>query len=326
MRRSVMARNRQPNQVNRREWLKAACGALALAPAIASAKDRIREKAKKNIKLAIFGRTYSALPLEQAAQKIKADGFHGVILDFDYADVHFDPLAPDWGAAEKITECFGRHGIKIGGLASYYNVVDPDIARRERGEKHMQVMIANWKRLGSPIIATGSGSLNPKSEWLESPENGTENAYLQCRSNLEKLVKQAEKTGAMLAIEPYWHNVIDSVERAERLFREVNSPSLKLVMDPCNYFRKEDLPKMQPMLEDIFRRLGRRIVLAHGKDVKAAANGTDLPAAGLGVLDYPLFLRLLAQLNREIYLVVEHLKLEDVPRVRDFVLSQFERV
>jgi len=321
-----MARDRQPNQVNRREWLKAACGALALAPAIAPAEDRIREKAKKNLKLAIFGRTYSALPLEQAAQKIKADGFRGVILDFEYADVHFDPIAPDWGAAKRITECFGRHGIEIGGLTSYYNVVDPEIARRERGEKHMQFMIANWKRLGSPIIATGTGSLNPKSEWLESPENATENAYLQCRSNLEKLVKQAEKTGAVVAIEPYWRNVIDSVERTERLFREVNSPSLRLVMDPCNYYRKENLAKMQPILEDIFRRVGQRTVLAHAKDVKAAANGTDLPAAGLGVLDYPLFLRLLAQLGREVYLVVEHLTLEDVPRVRDFVLSQLERV
>jgi sugar phosphate isomerase/epimerase len=72
--------------------------------------------------------------------------------------------------------------------------------------------------------------------------------------------------------------------------------------------------------------VGQRIVLAHAKDVKAGANGTDLPAAGLGVLDYPLFLRLLAQLDRAVYLVVEHLTLEDVPRVRDFVLSQLERV
>lgn len=321
-----MAQDRHPDQVNRREWLLAACGALVLAPAITAAEDGIREKVKKNLKLAIFGRTYSALSLEHAAQKIKADGFHGVILDFEYADVHFDPVAPDWGAARKITECFGRNGIKIAGLASYYNVVDPDVTRRQRGEMHMQFMITNWKRLGSPIIATATGSLNPKSEWLESPENATEGAYLQCRSSLQKLVKRAEKTGAVVAIEPYWRNVIDSVERTERLFREVNSPSLKLVMDPCNYFRKEDLPKMQSMLENIFRRVGQWTVLAHAKDVKAAADGTALPAAGQGVLDYPLFLRLLAQLDREVYLAVEHLTLGDVPRVRDFILSQFERV
>lgn len=321
-----MAQDHRPALFDRREWLKAACGALALAPTIAPAGEGIKEKARKNLKLAIFGRTYSSFPVEQAAQRIKADGFRGVALDFDFADVRFDPMAPNWEAAKKITRCFEKQGIKIAGLTSYYNVVDPDVSRRERGENHMLFMIANWKRLGSPIIATGTGSLNPKSEWLESPENATEKAYLQCRSSLQKLAIAAEKTGAIVAIEPYWRNVIDSVERTERLFREVNSSSLRLVMDPCNYYRKEDLARMQPLLEDMFKHVGQMSAIAHAKDVKAAADGTDLPAAGLGVLDYPLFLRLLAQLDREIYLVVEHLTMEDVPRARDFILSQLERV
>ena len=97
-------------------------------------------------------------------------------------------------------------------------------------------------------------------------------------------------------------------------------------MDPCNYFRPEELPQMQPMLEDMFRRLGDRIVIAHAKDVKAAPSGTDLPAAGLGVLDYPLFLRLLAKLNRPLDLVIEHLTLPDVPRARDFVKGHLAKV
>jgi hypothetical protein len=44
------------------------------------------------------------------------------------------------------------------------------------------------------------------------------------------------------------------------------------------------------------------------------------------VLDYPLYLRLLAQLDREVYLSVEHVGLADVARARDYVLSQFERI
>ena len=97
-------------------------------------------------------------------------------------------------------------------------------------------------------------------------------------------------------------------------------------MDPCNYYRKDQLSQMDPMLEEMFRRLGKKIVLAHAKDVKAAADGTDLPASGQGVLDYPLFLRLLAGLNRELFLIIEHLTLDDVPRARDYVLSQFDKI
>jgi len=76
----------------------------------------------------------------------------------------------------------------------------------------------------------------------------------------------------------------------------------------------------------MFRRLGDRVVVAHAKDVRASADGTDLPAAGQGVLDYPLFLRLLAGLDREVYLILEHLSLPDVPRARDFVLAQMEKI
>ena len=192
----------------------------------------------------------------------------------------------------------------------------------------MQFLIENWKRLGSNNISTETGSRNPQSEWNDSPENATEAAYQQCRASLEKFARMAEKTGAVISIEAYWKNVIGSAERTERLFRDVQSPALKLVMDPCNYFRKAELAQMQPMLKDIFQRVGKQTVIAHAKDVKAAANAddTELPYAGKGVLDYPLYLRLLAQLDREIYLAVEHLSLPEVPAARDYVLAQFEKI
>jgi sugar phosphate isomerase/epimerase len=314
--------------LSRRDCLKLT-GAVALAtPLAAWAADDLKAKAKKNLKLAIFTGVYAGLPLEEAARRIKADGFGAVVLEGNFADVRFDPLAPDWKAADKITSCVERNGIKVVGLYGYYNVVAPNLATRKRGEQRMQFLIENWKRLGSNNISTETGSLNPQSEWNDSPENATETAYQQCRASLEKFAKQAEKTGAVVSIEPYWKNVIRSAERAERLFRDIQSPALKLVMDPCNYFHKAELAQMQAMLKDIFQRVGKQTVIAHAKDVKAAANAddTELPASGKGVLDYPLYLRLLAQLDREIYLAIEHLTLPDVPAARDYVLAQFEKI
>ena len=81
----------------------------------------------------------------------------------------------------------------------------------------------------------------------------------------------------MLAIETYSRNIIGTIDRTERLFREVKSPALRLVMDPCNYFRKEDLPRMRPMLEAMFQRLGDQIVIAHAKDVKAQPRERTFP-------------------------------------------------
>jgi sugar phosphate isomerase/epimerase len=322
---NLIRENGRGKALARREWLKAAGLALLSAPALGAADD-LRAKAKKNLKLAVHTAPYAALPVEDAARRIKAEGFSGVLTDYVFADARFDPLAPDWKAAGKIVGSFERHGVRIVGVFGYVNVVDPVPAKRKRGETRMETLIRNWKRLGCPNVSTETGTFNPKSDWVDSPENATEQGYLQCRSALERLARIAEKAGAFVSIEPYWRNVIDSIDRTERLFREVNSPALKLVMDPCNYFRKEDLPRMKPMLEDMFRRLGPQIVLAHAKDVKASADGTDLPASGLGVLDYPLYLRLLARLDRPMDLVIEHVALEDVPRARDYVLGQMDRV
>jgi sugar phosphate isomerase/epimerase len=315
--------------ISRRRLLKAA-GAAVLAVqtlrSLGAAEEDLKAKAKKNLVLGIDAGVYAGLPLEEAARRIKADGFARVLTAYKFADVRFDALAPDWGAAGKIASCFERNGIKIAAVFGYYNVVDPDAEKRKRGEARLEALLANWKRLGCQVVSTETGTLNRKSEWLEAPENATEEGFAQCRAAVERLARLAEKSGAVLSIEPYWRNVIDSVDRTERLFREVASPALRLVMDPCNYFRKEDLPRMQPMLEDMFKRLGDRIVVAHAKDVKASAGGTDLPAAGLGVLDYPLYLRLLARLDREMPLLIEHLALPDVPRARDYVLGQMEKI
>jgi sugar phosphate isomerase/epimerase len=315
------------NTLTRRDWLRLTATTALATPFVGHGADEdLRAKAKRNLKLAIFTGVYSRFPLEEAARRIKADGFSGVVLENNFADLHFDPFAPDWDVARKITEGLSRQGLKIVGLYGYYNVVDPDPAKRRRGEQRMELLINNWKRFECPNISTETGTFNPQSEWVESPENSTEKGFEQCRDALAKLARAAEKTGAIISIETYWRNVIDSASRAERVFREVNSPALKLVMDPCNFFRKEDLPRMKDLLEDIFRRVGRQTVLAHAKDVKGAADGTDLPAAGRGVLDYPLFLRLLAGLDRELYLAIEHLTFDDVARSRDYVLAQFEKI
>jgi sugar phosphate isomerase/epimerase len=312
-------------RVPRRTCLKTIAAAWigTQAPALLAGEAKVN---KKNIRLGIDAGVYAKLPVEEAASRIKADGFCNVLCSYRFADVQFDASKPDWKAAEKIAGCFERHGVRIAAVFGYVNVIDPDPARRKAGEARLHALLKNWKRLGCNNVSTETGTFNEKSQWLDSPKNFTEEGYLQCRDAFKKLAKVAEDAGAILSIEAYWRNCIDSIERAERLFRDVKSPGLGLVMDPCNYFRKEDLPKMRPMLEEMLKRLGNHIVVAHAKDVKAAAEGTDLPAAGRGVLDYPLYLQLLAQLGRPVDLIVEHLTLDDVPRARDYVLSQLEKI
>lgn len=315
--------------LSRREVIRSAgAGMAAMAlPAVGPARAAdLKENAKKNLKLGIFTSVYAGLPLADAVRRIKEAGFKSVVCDFAFKDVRFDPLKPDWEAVKKVTTAFEKSDIRIAGLFGYYNIIESDAVKRKPGEARMELLIKEWKRLGCPIISTTSGTLNKQNEWADAPENHTDAGYAEFRKAVEPLVKAAEKTGAIIAIEAYYRHVIDTPERNERLYRDIQSPSLKLTMDPCNYFRNEDLPKMKPMLEELFKRIGKQTVLAHAKDVKAAPNGPDLPAAGLGALDYPLYLRKLVELDKELDLILEHLKLDDVPRAAKFVREQMEKV
>ena len=289
----------------------------------------LRNKARKNFKLGIFTAVYAHLPLAEAAQRIKEDGFSCVVLGHGYRfkDIAFDPTKPDWDVLKKITGTLEKNDLETVGLFGYYNVVNPNAELRKAGEQHMELLINNWQRFGSNVISTETGTFNTKSEWEADPKNFTVEGYKACKAALEKHVRAAEKVKAVIAIERYWKNVICSAERAERLFRDVDSPALKLTMDPCNYYRNEELPKMDVMLKDIFKRVGKQTVLAHAKDVKAMPDGgQSLPAAGRGVMNYPLYLRLLAQLDRPTPLVIEHLEFEDVARARDYVKVQMGKI
>jgi sugar phosphate isomerase/epimerase len=312
--------------LGRRAWLKSAAGLAVGAAAGPAMATHIRTKARKNFRLGISANVYGRLPLAEAAARIKADGFRSVLADYRFADVQFDPLKPDWAAAKKIVDTLQKHEITVGAIYGYYNVIDPVRQRRDQGEARMEFFLTHWKRLGCPIVSTETGTFNAESQWLDAPENETEQGYQKCRAALERWARLAEKTGAVLTLEVYWRNVIGSIDRAERLLQEVNSPALKLVMDPANYFRQEDLPRMKPMLEEMFDRLGPQIALAHAKDVKGAPGGPQHPAAGLGQLDYPLYLRLLAELDRPIDVIFEHVKIDDVPRARDFVLGHIDKL
>ena len=310
--------------------LAGAAGGLALAPSAlsgASKREELKANARKNLKLGIFTGVYGSLPLDEAARRMKEDGFSCVVLQYGFKDVQFDPAKPDWDVLKKIRAALDKNDLKIVGLYGYYNVIDPNPERRKVGEQRIELLIANWERFGSPVISTETGSFNPQSEFAEDPKNFTEEGYAAVRDRFAQLARAAEKTRAVIAVEAYWKNVIASAERTERLFKDVNSPSLKLTMDPCNYFHNDELPKMDAMLRDIFKRVGRQTAIAHAKDVKATGNGgQDLPAAGLGVLNYPLYLRLLARLDREIPLVIEHLELKDVARARDYVKAQMDQI
>jgi sugar phosphate isomerase/epimerase len=93
-------------------------------------------------------------------------------------------------------------------------------------------------------------------------------------------------------------------------------------MDPANYFHPGMLPRMGEVLQEVFAQVGDRVALAHAKDVLPPAPGTEeclRPAAGTGLLDYPLYLRLLREHGYGGALIMHSLSETEVPTAAAFL-------
>jgi len=299
-------------RITRRDCLKAAGVAAWGAWAASAEAKHLWTKARKNFRLGIFAQVYRQLPLDEAAARIKADGFASVVTDFNFADVRFNAAQPDLAVVAQVRAALDKQGLAVAGLHGYYNMVAADPAVRGAGRRRIEFLLAHWKQFGAPHVTTETGTFTAKGEKVDSPKNTSEEGYQELKQEVAELVKLAEQSGAVLNIEVSHRNVIGTIDRAERLLREIPSPALKLTLDPANFFRATDLPHTKPMLEDMFRRLGPNVVLAHAKDVRFTGEKLEYPPAGQGMIDYLTYLSLLAQLDRPIDLVVEYVKIDDV--------------
>ena len=283
---------------------------------------------------------YFPYTLEETAQKIRAIGFNTVQLDLNFKDMD---LATDKITSEKckkIRDTFRQYNLPISCISGYTNLVHPNPDKRKSNLAHLKQLIRFANELGTPYVISESGTFDNDSDWVHHPKNKTEEGYEDCRNVIADLVDFARENGTTFLVETYVNNVIGSIEETLRLFADIDDPHLGLLMDPTNYFEEHNINKMDLTLNQIFNALSGKIKISHAKDVKlaTASQGVqmadidaseahalrgvgmiELPAPGLGSLNYDLYLKRLSQHYPNIPIIIEHLEESDVPRAKKFL-------
>jgi sugar phosphate isomerase/epimerase len=288
------------------------------------------------MKLGIFTH-YVPGTVDETARRIKAYGFETVQLNLEFADWRFADDS-SVSACRAVCETFLGHGLEIAAIAGYVNPVAPDAARRQANHERLEAILARANELGSPYVVTETGSYHPDDDWAPHPDNATPQAFLDLRDAAARLTDHARRHGAVLLLEPSVGNIIDTPAKAQALMEEIASPALGLVADPANYVDDANLARADAVLRDMFARTAAHLRLAHAKDVRriggaprerhhhmgdpALWGGMEYPSAGLGDLDYGLYLSLLKAQGRALPLIVEHLDEADVPRAKAFLDAQ----
>jgi len=282
---------------------------------------------------------YFPYTLEESVKRIKALGFTAVQLDLSFKgmDLSFDSLNRE--KCRYISDTFREADLPVVAISGYTNLVHPDRFKREENIKNIKTLLKFARDLGSPFVVSETGTFNEESDWVYHEKNGTEEAYENLCEIVSDLTGFAGDHGSVFLVENYVNNIIGSVDQVLRLFSDVNHPSLGLLMDPTNYFSDINIDDVDGELNRIFNALGDKIRVAHAKDCKKAENtgekhanidadeshtfrgagSVELPAPGLGILNYDLYLKRLSALHPNIPLIIEHLDEGDIPRAKKFV-------
>src|SRR5947209_7948531 len=158
------------------------------------------------------------------------------------------------------------------------------------GLRRLQTLAGACQSLGTSVITLCTGTRDPTDIWHWHPENDSSQAWSDLLRAMEAALRIAEEEQVTLAFEPEQANVVSTAAQGHALLAAMQSPRLKVVIDPANLIMPGDERPMSQVLDEAFDLLGEHIVIAHAKD--RGADGT-FRAAGEGILDYDYYLRLL---------------------------------
>ena len=144
----------------------------------------------------------------------------------------------------------------------------------------------------------------------------TQETWSRCIVAVGELASEAESAGTDVAVHPHYMSPLFSIERVEDLLASVPSARLKVLIDIVNLTSPEMVYRTTELVNNVFDRLGDRIVGLHAKDVTMSGGGNtivhvDEAVPGTGLMDLATVLRRLDALGRDVTLQVEHLGYED---------------
>ena len=240
-----------------------------------------------------------------------------------------DPLLSELVAnprkAAEVRKDFENAGIAIAGLAGYRNLVAPDPAKRKCYVQFLKTCLELAPAMGTTVVATETGTLNPATDWEPHPENSSTGAWTLMLDVIAELLDVAAKNGTRLALEGYVNNMVGRLDQVERVLRSFPDGNLALILDPYNYITRDLIPTADLVAQEFFDRYADLFVIAHLKDVAplgadgtAEENGgradlTGTPEFCTGIFPQQVYMRFLRDRRPDLPIIVEHLPYDNIP-------------
>lgn len=271
-------------KVTRREFI---CALAALAATDACAATRLR--------LAICNETFAPLSFAEACRVAKQAGFEGLeIAPFTLGD---DPVATAQARRAELRDVMKSSGMEYVGLHALLaapkglHVTAPDEAVRRKSWDYVRRLVDLAADLGSPsVMVFGSGKQRSAGAGVAIAD-----AVKRFSDGLAEIAPAAEARRVTILIEslaPHLSNVVNTLDEAVALARQINSPAVSVMFDTHNAVA-EKLPH------------GELIKMHHQRIRHVHLNEMDGRHPGAGDYDFAAVLRALMEVSYRGWVSVE---------------------
>ena len=226
------------------------------------------------------------VPITERVPIVKEQGFSCVHLALSkvITENSVDNSALTPGYAMYLKRLFNKSDIDIAVLGCYLNLANPNTESLKKITDKYLANIRFAAHLGCGVVGTETGAPNEGYETV--PECYTEEALQTFITNLKPVVKYAECMGVLVAIEPVVRHIVNTPARARRVLDEINSPNLRIILDPVNLLDITNYKQQDEVIAEAIRLLGEDIAILHIKDYAVEDGALKECAAGFGQMNW----------------------------------------
>jgi sugar phosphate isomerase/epimerase len=271
------------------------------------------------MKLGIFARTFAGATPQEVLSSARRAGYEAVQYNMACSGLSPLPLEISDETAEAVSIASVKTGVAIAAVSATYNMIDPNLSKREEGRRSFAAIAGSAHRIGTNLLTVCTGSCDPHDPWRYHPDNSGAKAWREMCKEFELLLAIADKYDVTLGVEPELANVVHSAQRARELIDAFGDQRIRIILDPANLFEVDSPQRRKLLVESAIALLGDRISLAHAKD--RLTDGRFV-AAGTGVLDYHHFLTVLRRAGFNGPLITHSLAANEAATVAAFLKAE----
>ncbi len=218
------------------------------------------------LQLGVRGHDVPHDSIESLVKNIKDEGFCCTQLALSKAikECNTAPSAMTSGMAMYLRNIFAKYNVNVSVLGCYLNLANPDKEELKKTIETYKTHIRFAALLGAGVVGTETGAVNK--EYKPCPENHTDAALNAFIEGLRPVVECAEKFGVCVGIEPVWKHIMCDPKRTRRVLDEINSPCLRVILDPINMFNAENESHGNDIVDEMFDICKNEIDVIHLKD------------------------------------------------------------